>query len=312
MATQQDHPRAVDPQTRSLPSVEQCRRFYAQEIRAVAGLDSHALVAAFARVSRESFLGPPPWLIGSGTSLRPAAYRATSDVRDLYHDVFVALKGEKSLNNGQPGMIARLLAALDLWEGMRVLHMGCGTGYYTAILAEVVGLDGAVTAVEVDPDLAAQAKTNLARYPNVQVLNQDGATLEPSPCDAILINAGVTHPHPAWLTSLTQSGVLVLPLAVGRTPASADALVVRIHRCGNRFAAEPVTVLTIFPSTSLRDPARQFQLNAAFESHRILAVHSVRAEAHEPCQTCIVHTPGFCLCAEVPGSRKPPESSRPG
>lgn len=62
-------------------TLNQCRRFYAEEIRAVAGLDSPELVAALASVPRERFLGPPPWRFGSGTSLHPAAYRSTSDPR---------------------------------------------------------------------------------------------------------------------------------------------------------------------------------------------------------------------------------------
>lgn len=263
----------------------------------MAGLDSPALVAAFARVPRERFLGPPPWRFSSGAALRRGGYRATSEVRDLYHDVFVALKREQALNNGQPSMIARLVASLDLAPGKRVLQIGCGSGYYTAILAECVGTDGTVAAVEVDADMAAQAAANLASYSNVTVLHQDGATVEPGPCDAILVNAGVTHPHPAWLRSLTDGGVLVLPLSVGRPPTAHDALVLRICRQGHGFSAEPVTLLTIFPSPSLRDPAAQALLNTAFESRRILLVNSVRIDAHAPASTCVVHAPGFCLSA---------------
>jgi protein-L-isoaspartate(D-aspartate) O-methyltransferase len=280
-------------------AVGQCRRFYAEEIRAVAALSSPALVGAFARVPRERFLGPPPWHFSSGSSLFPTAYQSTSQVGDLYHDVFVALKADRSLNSGQPSIVARLLAALDLAAGKEVVHVGCGTGYYTAILAEVVGPKGAVTAVEVDPELAAQATANLAGYPNVRVLNQDGATVDPSAVDAILINAGVTHPHPAWLDGLSEAGVLVTPLLVGRTPASRDAMVFRFVRRGQRFAAEPVTILTIFPSSILRDPAMQFLLNASFESHALLRVKSLRREAHPQTEACIVHAPGFCLSAEA-------------
>src|SRR3989442_716766 len=77
----------------------------------------------------------------------------------------------------------------------RVFHLGCGVGYYTAILAEVTGASGQVVAVEVDADLAAHARENLAAYPNVAVHDGDGAALDPGACDAMLINAGVTHPH---------------------------------------------------------------------------------------------------------------------
>ena len=55
-------------------SLEDCRAFYAQEIRFAANVTTPGLVEAFARVPRENFLGPPPWLIGS------AAARALSVV----------------------------------------------------------------------------------------------------------------------------------------------------------------------------------------------------------------------------------------
>ena len=83
-------------------SVEQYRRFYAEELRVVAHLTSPALVEAFARVERERFMGSAPWHYASLVAPPKSGYRITHDVRDLYHDVFVALKPEKFLNNGLP------------------------------------------------------------------------------------------------------------------------------------------------------------------------------------------------------------------
>jgi hypothetical protein len=84
------------------------RRAFAEEVRAVGHLGSDALVEAFARVPREQFLGPGPWLIA-----RPPEpgdpYRTTSDAdpRHVYHDVVVALDPVRQLNNGQPSSLAR-------------------------------------------------------------------------------------------------------------------------------------------------------------------------------------------------------------
>jgi protein-L-isoaspartate O-methyltransferase len=95
----------------------------------------------------------------------------------------------------------------------RVFHVGCGVGYYTAVMAEVVGPQGNIVAVEVDPAIAARAKENLAACPHLTMHSGDGAALDPGECDAMLIHAGVTPPHPPWLDRLTDGGRLVLPLA---------------------------------------------------------------------------------------------------
>jgi protein-L-isoaspartate(D-aspartate) O-methyltransferase len=57
---------------------------------------------------------------------------------------------------------------LDLLPGEQVLHLGCGTGYYTAIIAELVGSAGRVTAVEIDATLARKARAALADGPQVK------------------------------------------------------------------------------------------------------------------------------------------------
>jgi protein-L-isoaspartate(D-aspartate) O-methyltransferase len=136
------------------------RRHYADEIRATAKIGSEALLDAFSTVPREDFVGPGPWKVLS----RPAPGQMqphvtdVSDPCELYRDVAVYLDSSKSLTNGNPSTLAPWLNALDLAEGKSVFHLGCGTGYYTAIIAEVVGPRGQVTAAEIDPALASQAR----------------------------------------------------------------------------------------------------------------------------------------------------------
>ena len=85
-----------------------------------------------------------------------------------------------------------------------VVHVGAGTGYYSGILAEIVGRAGRVTAIEVDPILAARAKENLAAaWPQATVVAADGFLFQPDrPADAIVVNAGVTHFSRVWLDAL--------------------------------------------------------------------------------------------------------------
>ena len=75
--------------------------------------------------------------------------------------------------------VRRMSAVMRLRE--HVVHVGAGVGYYTAILAQLVGHLGTVTAIELDPQLAARAAANLARSPNVDVLQGDGASIPFAP-----------------------------------------------------------------------------------------------------------------------------------
>jgi protein-L-isoaspartate(D-aspartate) O-methyltransferase len=282
------------------------RRFYAEELRAVANLRSPLLVEALATVPREAFLGEPPWHFSSQAPSKDGAYRTTGEVRDLYHDVMVALKPDLRLNNGLPSLIAGCLDRLDLAPGDRILHIGCGTGYYTAIMASIAGLGGAVLALEIDPELAARAKANLARYPTVAAENRDGTQRAASRdgaearevFDAIFVNAAVTHPSPCWLPLLCDGGRIVLPLAAGESSNSPKALFVVIEKRGGHLQADLHSVSTIYQSPSLLDPERRAKLSESLRSRAIGRLRSVRLEPHEEEEHCLVHTPGFCLSAQ--------------
>src|ERR1700680_2456556 len=94
-------------------------------------------------------------------------------------------------------------------------HIGVGVGYYTAILAELVGATGRVTAIEYDAELAARATANLAQTPHVRVVHGDGTRIAFEPVDVIYVNAGATRPADAWLDRLKEGGRLILPLTAG-------------------------------------------------------------------------------------------------
>jgi protein-L-isoaspartate(D-aspartate) O-methyltransferase len=288
-------------------TLDECRLFYADEVRITAGVNSPALIAAYARVPREKFMGPPPWQIASPDMIAMAcmgltglAYSATENPRDLYHNVLVALDPARYLNNGQPSALARWIDALALAPGERVYHLGCGVGYYTAIMAEVVGNGGRVAASEVDPGLAGRARENLTAYPNVSVHAGDGAVFDPGPCDAIFINAGVTHPLPLWLERLPVGGRMVLPLTVDGTYAGAF---VRITRGENAFFTRIVTMVGIYPCTSVRDPEMSAALAKALASKALLKLKCVRTDPHQQEETCLAHRADICLSSADPPCR---------
>lgn len=282
----------------SRPAIEDYRRFYAEEIAAVTGLRSPAMLEAFAKVPRERFLGLGPWKVAAldfGMT-PPMKYRETDDAdpRYLYHNVAVAIDPERSLNNGQPSALAGWLGRLEIAPSEHVFHVGAGLGYFTAILSELVGATGRVTAIEVDADLAARAGENLAPWPNVDLHAGDGGEFDPGPVDAIFVNAGVTHPHALWLDRLRDGGRLVLPLtfAVG---SGGKGVMMLIRRKGDRFAAQFVTLVMIYSSTSVRDADINAALMKQIGSRKVFSVQSLRRDAHEPEETCWLHGKDSCF-----------------
>jgi protein-L-isoaspartate(D-aspartate) O-methyltransferase len=101
---------------------------------------------------------------------------------------------KRNLNNGQPSLHAALIAAAAPQPGEHIVHVGAGVGYYTAIIAGLVGATGRVTAIEFDPGLAARATANFAQTPHVRAVHGDGTRGMFEPADVIYVNAGATRP----------------------------------------------------------------------------------------------------------------------
>jgi protein-L-isoaspartate(D-aspartate) O-methyltransferase len=278
--------------------LETLRQLYAEELRAVSNLQSAALVGVFAKVPREHFLGPGPWQIVAPAAPGRFSYRTTEDAnpRHLYHNVLVAIDAKRRLNNGQPSFLAFMIEALALQQGDRVVHIGCGLGYYTAILAEVVGPAGHVTAIDIDPELAARAHGNLGYLPHVEVVEGDGGAHDPGPSDAIFVNAGATHPRSIWLDSLRLGGRLLVPLTVAvDTSGHGGGGVLKLMRHPRGFAARFISQVGIFPCIGARDPELNEQLKQAFRRPAWKAVQSLRRDLHEQTEACWFHTGEFCL-----------------
>lgn len=120
-------------------------------------------------------------------------------------------------SNSQPSVVAAMLELLALEPGMRVLEIGAGSGWNAALLRHIVGEQGRVVAVDIDPDVAAGAVRNLeaAGVNGVQVLCGDGALGHPpgAPYDRIILTVGARDIAPAWREQLRARGRLVMPLA---------------------------------------------------------------------------------------------------
>jgi len=132
-----------------------------------------AVEQVFASVKREAFAGPGPWSVAM-LSATDFVRTPDDDPAHLYQDVLIALDPARNLNIGLPSGHAIWLDAIDVKAGDHVVQVGAGTGYYTAILAHLVGGAGRVDAFEIEPDLAARASDSLRHLPQVQIHPRSG------------------------------------------------------------------------------------------------------------------------------------------
>jgi protein-L-isoaspartate(D-aspartate) O-methyltransferase len=272
---------------------------YAKQIMAAAGVPYERLAAAFASVPRERFLGPGPWPIlrwGRGYERSPSA-----DPVYLYSDDLVGIDPAREINNGQPSFHFVLMARLDPQPGERVVHIGAGTGYYSAILAELVGARGRVTAIEHDARLAALAAKNLGARRNVDVLAADGTVAAFDAADGIYVNAGVTHPLARWLDRLRDGGRMVLPMTAPRrrTPHRPGpgwtGVVFLLRRRGERFAARRISWVAIYPCEGARDRAAERALARALKAGGAERVRRLYRHNRLPSERCWLQGDGWCL-----------------
>jgi protein-L-isoaspartate(D-aspartate) O-methyltransferase len=118
----------------------------ARLVAASAEVTEARIIAAFATVRREQFIGPGRWQIAVAGGYMSSE---TDDPRVLYQDIVVGLAPERRINNGEPSLHAKCLGLALPQAGETAVHVGAGTGYYTAILAHLVGRAGHVHAYEI-------------------------------------------------------------------------------------------------------------------------------------------------------------------
>ena len=213
--------------------------------------------------------------------------------------MLVAIDETRRLNNGQPSLWAALFDQLALKPGDRVIHVGAGLGYYSAILAEIVGPSGNVTAIEIDPGLAERARLNLASaWPRANVIAADGFAFRAAePVDAIVVNAGVSHLAPPWLDALkADGGRLLVPL----TNANLWGAFLIIARSGARYPVRFASRVGIIACAGGRDAEAEARLTTALARADYTAVKSLRRPPEEPDNTCWLAGEGWWLSTAPP------------
>ena len=115
----------------------------------------------------------------------------------------------------QPSVVSRMTEWLDLKEGQKVLEIGSGSGWQSAILANIVG-NGKIFTVERHDKLASFAKKNLEKLgiKNVTIIHGDGSLglPEKSPFDRIMITAACKKVPNVLLHQLALGGLLIAPV----------------------------------------------------------------------------------------------------
>ena len=274
-----------------------------------ANLRTPGLVEAFAAVPREQFLPPGPWVIrADGDMMGTLRQTPSDDPRFVHHNIAVGIDPARMLFNGAPGMLGSLIDALSLTPGARVLHVGTGAGYFTAVIAHTVGATGRVVGIEVDAELAAKAARNLSSMPWVTVQHGDGSEPVAGPFDAILVNAGVTHPEAHWLDALAPGGRIMVPLTVamdlGVAAHPAGAAMANISKGivvlltgtdrTDQLAARVVTFAAIYSALGLRDETANAELGRAMSKMAFPQLKHFRRDAHAPDAACWCHTSRGC------------------
>lgn len=166
-------------------------RMVARQLRERGILDARVL-NAMGRVPRHEFV-------------------AEGDRDQAYEDYPLPIGAGQTIS--QPYMVGLMLETLALTPADRVLEVGTGSGYVTALLVELVA---EVISVERHPSLAERAKELLTRrgYANLKVIVGDGAFGFPpgAPYNAILVSAAAPEIPPALLAQLAEGGRMVIPV----------------------------------------------------------------------------------------------------
>ena len=144
----------------------------------------------------------------------------------------------------------------------RVVHIGAGTGYYTAILSLLVLEGGSVTALEIDEALAKAAIRNLKPFENVTVANANAVQADLPPADIIYVNAGVVAPPLSWVAALLPNGRLIFPWR----PSRDIAIAVLATRTAKGYQVRPLSGAWFIPCIGASDEGRTLRQPTSSEA----------------------------------------------
>ncbi|QIK75038.1 protein-L-isoaspartate O-methyltransferase family protein [Nocardioides piscis] len=159
---------------------------------------------------------PPDRVAGAFRAHPRAGFLRRAERRRAAHDGPLSIGHAQT--NSQPRTVEAMLRLLDVRPGQRVLDVGAGSGWTTALLAHLVGPAGRVLGVELEPELVRFGQKNLAatRQPWARIIEARPGVLgddREAPYDRILVSAEPARLPTELVAQLSDEGVMVIPVA---------------------------------------------------------------------------------------------------
>jgi methyltransferase of ATP-grasp peptide maturase system len=218
-------------EARNVTGAESLRATFLDQLAASDTVEDPEWLAAFRDVPRDAFVpyyftqrpGEPGWLLVE----RPTAewlegvYSSRALVTQIDGDDDNAdlartgrVNGVATSSSSAPPLMGLMLQALDATEGHRVLEVGTGTGYNTALLCHRLGPDS-VTSIDIDAGLLGRARERLAAFdyfPRLETMDGTAGFRGRAPFDRIISTVGLSRVPGAWIEQTTLGGKILVPL----------------------------------------------------------------------------------------------------
>ena len=200
--------------------------------------DSDWLKQALFNVPRHLFIeqyhdGEEPSRIIQVKSPKPTSRQLAK----IYSDTGLMIREMPHSAASQPSLIFAMLDDIELTRGLKVLEVGTGSGWNAGLIAFAVGDDRLVHSIDLQADLVEKARIHLSSvgFNHVNLRVDDGGFGWTSEIfDRIIVTVGSPDIPPAWVQSLADGGVLVMPL---KTRGAGDPIL-RLQRQGDRLTGQ--------------------------------------------------------------------------
>ncbi|HET7929720.1 MAG TPA: methyltransferase domain-containing protein [Actinomycetota bacterium] len=207
------------------------RQQLVRRLETASAIRTQTVRTAFLEIPREIFIPDVAERLGIGAVYRDEAHPIKTDTR-----------GDAISSSSQPQIMALMLEEARVSPGHRILEIGTGTGYNAALLSALVGAKGRVTSIELDPQLASQAKRSIrVAGQRARVIVGDGRRgwRDDAPYDRIIATASSLEVPRAFLEQLNEGGLLVLPVRLSDAIPFRQ-IVVTFQREGDRLRSVSV------------------------------------------------------------------------